>query len=1138
MTKIAKNVQCALALAVLVLFGLGITAGKMMAQTTTQGSITGTVLDATGAIVPNATIKIVNNATNATAVLSAGASGDFAAPLLEPGDYTVTVTAPGFGTFRADHVIVQVGQATQVSTKLTAGAATSVVEVTADVPVMNYESASFSSNVNLVELQNIPINNRRWSALALTTPGVTVDTSGFGLVSVRGISTILNNVEIDGADDNQAFFSEERGRTREAYSTSGSAVREFAMNTGVYPAEYGRAAGGVINSVTKSGTNNLHGEAYFWDRESNWGAISTESVITKLVNGVNVTSPIKGEDLRKIYGFTAGGPLIKNKLFWIYTYDQHTHVFPLVGVPASPAAFYEAPDVLGSAGDAACNADGFLNPTGLTIAAANSLDQQVCTLAARLSKSGMTKYGTAVTYSDALALYNSGVTALNNDLGLIPRFGYQEINTPKLDWQINDKEHVSILFHRLRWDSPGGVQTTSPAKYSLDSAGTDFVKLDYGVAKLISQISTHVSNELLYQYGRELNDEGKQPITSYDTTYMVTSDGNDPYNALDVSNIGFYVGMPYYSFRPAYPEEWKWQIGDDLYYERGKHNFKFGVDMVHNSDLENQSQYYEGYFQYTTNLTNYLADLYSRGYATGTCNSSVSSYSTSATTNATGAYPCWNKFEEGYGPTSFAFSTMDQGYFAQDDWKATPRLSLQLGVRYDYEGLPPASPALTAASGTYVPFTGVTNDPSDKENFGPRVGFAYDVFGKGKTVLHGGYGVYYGRITNGNEGYALQDTGSPLAQTVPNISVATSLAADPIWPNRFSTSQETSSVKPAAYFRGNNLKTPQVQEFDLMVQEAIGKGTVVQVGYLGSLGRRLPNFLDVNLNPATTESLTYSVVPASGTTNYGPLGNTTVTIPVVYTSYGNANVFGTNGTNFQSITELVSNINSNYSALSVEVQNRSLHAIQFDANYTWAHALDYSQNASTAGNTNGWYDPYQNYRANYGNSTWDIRDRFNAYLVYNFPNLKTQSVVKYVTNDWKIDTSFQMQTGLPFSAAANTSSAPGGISSYVNGSDGSSLIPGLGINTQFQSRVIVDDLRLEKDIPFESRFTLQLMGQAFNLANHENETEVYGTAYNIGGTTTAPTLTYQPTWGQTEQWNNSGFTYTPREIELTARLTF
>ena len=201
---------------------------------------------------------------------------------------------------------------------------------------MNYESANFSSNINLIELENVPINNRRWSALALSTPGVTVDTSGFGLISVRGISTILNNVEIDGADDNQAYFSEERGRTREAYSTSGSAVREFAVNTGVYPAEYGRAAGGVVNSVTKSGTNELHGEAYFFDRESNWAAYSAEATLTKLVNGANVTSPIKPEDLRKIYGFTAGGALIKNKLFWIYTYDQHTHVFPLVGVPASP----------------------------------------------------------------------------------------------------------------------------------------------------------------------------------------------------------------------------------------------------------------------------------------------------------------------------------------------------------------------------------------------------------------------------------------------------------------------------------------------------------------------------------------------------------------------------------------------------------------------------------------------------------------------------------------------------------------------------------------------------------------------------------------------------------------------------------
>lgn len=1130
---------------VFALLSLGVV--RTVAQTTTQGSITGTTLDITGAVVPHAAVKIVNVATNMTDSLKSDNSGVFVAPLLEPGEYTVTVSAEGFKTTQLNHVIVQVGQATELSTKLSVGETTTVVQVTGEAPILNFESPNFSSNINSVALDNIPINNRRWSALALMTPGVTVDTSGFGLISVRGISTILNNVEIDGADDNQAFFSEERGRTREAYSTSGSAVREFAVNTGVYPAEYGRATGGVVNSVTKSGTNNLHGEAYFYDRESNWAAYSAEATLTTLVNGQNVTSPIKPKDLRKIYGFTVGGALIKNKLFWIYTYDQHSHLFPMVGVPASPAAFYQQPDILGTVGDAACSSTGagfgYLPTTTPGVTTANAgLDQQVCTLGARLSKSGQTQYGTAVTYSDALALYNAGVTNLNNDLGLIPRTGYQEINTPKLDWVINDKEHVSILYHRLRWDSPGGVQTTSTGKYSLDSAGTDFVKLDYGVVKLISQVSANISNELLYQYGRELNDEGLQPITAYDKANMVTADGNDPYNALDVSNIGFYVGAPYYSFRPAYPEEWKWQIGDDLYYQHGRHNFKFGVDMVHNTDLENQQQYYEGYFQYTTNLTNYFADLYSKGSTTGTCNSAVSSFSTSATTNATGAYPCWNKYEQGYGPAAFSFATLDQGYFAQDDWKATPRLTFQLGVRYDYENLPPASPALTAAATGYVPFTGVTNNPVDHTGLGPRAGFSYDLFGSGKTVVRGGFGIYYGRITNGNEGYALQATGSPLAQTVPNISVATSLASDPVWPNRFSATQETSSVKPAAYFRSMNLRKPEVEEFDLVVQQEVGRGTVVSASYLGALGRRLPNFLDVNLDPTTTESVTYTVVPAGS--NYGPLGNKTVTVPQVYTHYGNTSLFGTNATNFQQITELVSNINSSYNALVIEVQNRSLKMIQFDANYTWAHSLDYSQNASTAGNTNGWYDPYSNPQINYGNSTWDIRDRLAAYAIFSVPGLHTESFVKYLTNGWKIDTSFQMQTGLPYSAAANTGSVAGSgtalaaVTSYLNGAGGSAVIPGLGINNYFQTRDIVDDLRLQKDFHFKDRYTLELIGQAFNVANHQNQTEVFGTAYNVGGTALAPTLTYQATWGTTEQTNNSGFSYAPREIELSTRFEF
>ena len=244
------------------------------AQSTTQGSIAGTVTDPTGAVVSGASVAATNSGTNAQFKTNADSSGYFVFPLLEPGSYKVVVAAQGFAGYTANSVLVVVGQVTSLLPHLALASAQSEVIVTEQTPVMNLESPDFTATLSQRQIQNIPINNRRWSALALSTPGVVADSSGFGLVSVRGISTLLNNIEIDGADDNDAYYAEERGRTREAYSTSGSAVREFAVNTGVYSAEYGRAAGGVITSVTKSGSNAIHGQAYFWDRESNWNAFN------------------------------------------------------------------------------------------------------------------------------------------------------------------------------------------------------------------------------------------------------------------------------------------------------------------------------------------------------------------------------------------------------------------------------------------------------------------------------------------------------------------------------------------------------------------------------------------------------------------------------------------------------------------------------------------------------------------------------------------------------------------------------------------------------------------------------------------------------------------------------------------------
>ncbi len=1003
------------------------------AQSTVDGAVGGNVFDAQGAVVAGATVTVHNNGSNADQKATTDGSGYYRVVRLDPGDYTVTVDASGFTTYKAEHVVVEVGRLTEVEPRLAIGSATQTVSVSAESPVLNTNSADFSANINQTSIDNLPINGRRWTSFVLLTPGAAL-TNQFGLISFRGISNVMNNNTVDGVDDNQAFFSVERGYTRIGYSTTQAAIREFQANTSNYTAQYGGAAGGVVNAVTKSGTNELHGSAFWYYRDNDFGATNPffKLGVFNAATGTVTQEPLKPKDKRHQWGLTLGGPLKKDKLFFFYAYDQQQRNFP--GVATAQPTFFNITDAT----------------------------QNICT-------KGVSAENCMLARGLTQTQINAGVEYLNTLTGIVPRVGDQIINFPKLDWTINDRNTATVEYNRMRWDSPGGVQTNPVVNRGIASFGNDFVKIDTVNAKEDFFISTALSNEGRYQHTREFDYETPQNPAPGEP---LTGPGGFP-PSVAVNDGGIIFGKPTYLSRPDYPLETENEFSDTLTWVHGNHVVNTGMDYKHVNDYANFLNAGGGSYNFA-NIADFITEYTrSQGGTTAGCDATRD--------NKPGTFPCYQNYQQGFGTPGFSLNTNDIAVYVQDDWKATPFLTVNMGLRYELEVLPSAQIAnpLVPQSATL---------PTDKRDFGPRVGFAWDPFKTGKTSVRGGYGFYFGRVLNGTIYQAIASTGTSASQFLYTLNPVNNGALNPnalVYPQTISTTVNN-SLPPSVDFFAPNFRVPTIQQGDLAIQREVGWNTVVSVSYLMSLGRQLPNFVDTNIAPAT-KTITYTV-------NGGNYNGQTFTLPLYSARVNPA---------FVSMTEIVSNINSNYNALVLQAEHRLTNGVQFQTSYTFSKALDYGQNQTSGADTNDPFDPFT-VAYDYGKSVTNIPQHFVGSLVWEPTVTTTNRLLRVAANGWLVSPIYTEESGLPYSYGVNgtdtkVQTVPG-ASGSLNGSGGANYLPLAGRNTLEQPRIEDVDMRVSRSMLFAQKYRLEALTEAFNLFNRENFTSVNTTAYSVSGT--------------------------------------
>ena len=962
-------------------------AGSLMAQTS-EGRILGTVYDQSNAVVAGARITVTNTATGVARHLVTTGAGEYLAPNLEPGPYTVAAEAAGFKKAVSTTITLEVSRDVRQDLKLQPGAISETVEVTSEGQLADTTDATLNGVLSNKAITELPVQGRDFQNLLELHPGVQrTPGGGFHSVTSNGNRPDDNNFFIDGADDNDAYYGETVVNDAGISGTPASflpldSIQEF--NTQESPtADYGVKPGVVMNIGIKSGTNQIHGTAYYFNRNNAYDARNYFNPAPQPISALNMHE----------FGVSLGGPIKKDKWFYFFNYEGIRDKVGNPGVTDSPVTSSLATQMGGIA-----NSDG--SPNSATYSVPDAIayfndPNNVAYCQTNYDSSSACAVNPLSLQLKQLFLPNPGFTMSQSDPAAI-NFDFVNQNrgdnlVAKTDFVLNQHHVLSARF--IYANTNQTEEDTVPLRPEWLSTTSPITQV-FGIS-LASTPSSAWSNEVRFSYNSFNESIAPVDHNINPSEYGLNTGVTDPrlFGFPRISPGGEFNYMGGNSSWPLNTTPSKTlSFSDTASYTRGKQTIRFG-----------------GSFRFGD------VDYFRAGYGRGRIDFRELYQFMS------GDVRRWRFL---YGDPTRQVSQKSSGFFVEDDVKATPNLTLNLGLRYDLTSpikdshnlLANYDPAST--SGLVQVGQGINSPyPFNHNNLSPRVGLAWDVFGTGKTVLRSGFGMIFEQpsirtfMFNGG-GLNLNPSGIPYVdgngvtqQPTGTITSFLQISSDGTQINWLSPNQAP-TVFPVGSSGGlcsvdsqcdvfgvdPHLKTPYVMNWNLNVQQALTPSMLLQVAYVANHGVKLYSVTDINqVNPLYDDG-------------GEEIGRPLVTnCPV---SEGGQGFGGPCHPQIGFLDQLGNRSNSSFNSLQVTLTKRYSHGLYLLAGYTYGHAID-----TATSNLAGVPPNSDNYNAERGNGDYDIRHRFTLSATYDLPSVKTKW---QMLEGWQVTGILNLQSGEPY----------------------------------------------------------------------------------------------------------------------------